>query len=300
MDGSGYNPPGNLINVSSTASCKADITIKVQEPQVNGTYFNYTTGKSWTGVEGVTVELFGSRNFASKTNASGVVSFSAVPCGSYRVRFSQTEFKVKNISERSITVNSSKRSGREFEFEILRQLLTVEMFRLPTQVMTSALMAVEVNKEGEDDPYGHHWIKVYQNETAATRERPTYSYGWWPLEGASPDRLWDGVPGSLNGYPVHSTAPLHDPYHTKYKRSDPKLSEVFFPYVTNGHTAKEYKDKLQAKAWEYETVSGGIWSWRSDLAGFHCKTFQTYLMRETRLWKHLGNGVGNFLWTAKT
>lgn len=104
----------------------------------------------------------------------------------------------------------------------------------------------------------------------------------------------------MNGFPVHSRFPDRDPYHTQYLRDDPKLEEAFFPYVTNGKTAARYKSEIASKAAAYTANSGGIWSWRGDGGGYHCKTFQAYLMREVKLWKRLGVGIGSFGWSANT
>lgn len=300
-----YTAPDGLPLIEATASCHADVTIKVQEPYVDGTSHNITDGTSWTGVEGVMVRISDGRSsFDGQTNSTGTVSFNSVPCGSYQASFSQDQFDIINLSERSVTVSAAKKSGREFEFEIKRQLLTVEMFRLATQYVTSILSGIGVDKDLDQDPYGHHWVKIYADESAATRERPMESYGWWPIGAATPERLWSGVPGSLNGvaspqrYP--DATPTTDPYHTHYNRADKKLEAVFFPYVTNGKTADQYKSAIREKAKAYARVSGGIWSWRGNGGGFHCKTFQTYLMREVRLWQRLGAGVGNWGWSVGT
>jgi hypothetical protein len=295
-----YAPPAGLADVVAAATCKTDVTITILEPKVSGTTTSSPAGTSWTGVEGVLVVISGGgRTFSGTTTASGVVNFAAVPCGSYRVELTQREFKITSRGPSLLNINSGK-SGSAFEIKIIRQLLTVEMFRLPTLYLDSIRGGMGKRVDVDQDPYGHHWVKIYANESAATRERPMESYGWWPIEGASADRLWGGVKGSLNGYPVHSANPTQDPYHTAYLRANEKLEDVFFPYVTNGKTAAQYKDDIRTKAAAYAGISGNIWSWRSDAGGFHCKTFQNYLMREVRLWKRVGVGVGSFGWSANT
>ncbi len=297
--GTPYDPPDGLVDVAAEATCQADVSILVQEPKVTGTDRNTLSGSQWTGVKELSVTLLGAgTRFSAPTSASGVASLSAVPCGSYRVVLEQGQFEVENLSERTITVAGGKKSGTEFEFEVRRKLLTVEMLRLPTLYIDGALAGLGKNVDVDQDPYGHHWIKVYNDVTSARLERPMESYGWWPIEGASADRLWNGVKGSLNGFPMHSRVPTRDPYHTQYLRGDKKLEDAFFPYVTNGYTADEYKSNIRAKAAAYAAVSGGIWSWRGNGAGYHCKTFQAYLMREVYMWKRLGVGVWNFGWSA--
>lgn len=296
-----YDPPAGLTDVEAVSACKTDVSIKLREPFVTGASLNETTGTKWEGVTGVTVRLAGGKtSLSAVTDASGRVQFKDVPCGTYRVTLSQTEFKVENLGQRSLDVASGKKSGNDFDLKIRRQLMTVEMFRLPTLYLTSIQGGMGKRVEADQDPYGHHWVKVYTSEAMAQRERPRESYGWWPIEGASADKLWSGVKGSLNGYPVHSRIANQDPYHTHYLRGDKKLEETFFPYVTNGKTADQYKADLVAKSHAYAGVSGGIWSWRGNGAGFHCKTFQTYLMREVRLWKRVGVGVGSFGWSTGT
>jgi hypothetical protein len=293
-----YEPPEGLVDVAAEATCQADVSILVQEPQVTGTSNNSPSGSRWTGVKEIKVTLVGAERYTATTSASGTATIAGVPCGTYRVLLEQREFSVENLSEASITVAGGKKSGTEFEFEVRRKLLTVEMFRLPTLYIDGVKAGLGKAVDVDQDPYGHHWIKIYKDEASARLERPMESYGWWPIEGASADRLWNGVKGSLNGYDVHSPFPNRDPYHTAYLRGDKKLEDVFFPYVTNGFTADEYKAKIRASAKAYDAVSGGIWSWRGNGAGYHCKTFQAYLMREVYLWKRLGVGVWNLGWSA--
>ncbi len=99
--------------------------------------------------------------------------------------------------------------------------------------------------------------------------------------------------GSLNGHPLHSRGRNQDTYQTAHKRDNMKLEEEFFPYVTRGYTAEDYKANIRARAAAYAGISRGIWSWRTDGAGYHCKTFRAYLMREIYMWKWSGFGLGN-------
>lgn len=296
-----YDPPEDLTNVSIAATCEATVTLKIIEPDVKETTSNRSSGTSWIGVKEILVRLTGGgKTYSATTNQAGIATIPSVPCGAYQISLLQDQFEIENLAEKTITVASGKKSGTEFELEIRRKLLTVEMLRLPTLYLDGALAGMGKAVDVDQDPYGHHWIKIYKDRIAARLERPMESYGWWPIEGASADRLWGGVKGSLNGYPIHSATPNQDPYHTAYLRNDKKLEETFFPFVTNGHTADEYKALIRAKAASYAAVSGGIWSWRGNSGGYHCKTFQTFLMREVRLWKRVGVGLGNFGWSTNT
>ncbi|MBL3576325.1 hypothetical protein JMK10_20640 [Rhodovulum sulfidophilum] len=296
-----YDPPEDLADVSAEANCEADISILIREPKSTSTDTNTPSGAQWAGVKELGVELKGAGiRIYAETSASGVASFSAVPCGNYQVNLMQKQFKVENLSNRTIAVSSGRKLGSEFEIEVRRQLLTVEMLRLPTLYIAGAKAGMGKSVDADQDPYGHHWVKIYKDAFSARLERPMESYGWWPIEPASADKLWDGVKGSLNGFPIHSRFENRDPYHKNYFRDDKKLEEAFLPYVTNGCTADEYKNKLRAKAKSYAGISGGTWSWRGNGAGYHCKTFQTYLMRESYLWRRLGVGIGGWGWSANT
>jgi hypothetical protein len=297
-----YSPPAGLADIEVAAVCQADITLTVLEPKVSGTSSNSPSGLDWTGVTGVLVVLSGGgRNFSATTGSTGEVSFAAVPCGNYRVELTQREFKIASEGPNVIKVNSSK-NGRDTEIKIQRQLLTVEMFRLPTHYWESVRLNTgkQANPDINDDPYGHHWLKIYGSEAMARAENPSESYGWWPTAGAGFPDLLTGVPGELNGATNYGGSATRDPYHTKYKRGDASLEDVFFPFVTNGKTAAQYKADIKSKAQGFSGSVSNQWSWRSDGGGWHCKTFQTYIMRETRLWKRLGIGVGAFGWSTGT
>lgn len=296
-----YEIPDDLITVQSAARCETDVIIKILEPEVKGTITNNPSGINWTGVQGIDIKITGGgKSLIEKADSNGIANFSSVPCGSYIVTLEQAEFKVKLLSSSAITVNSGSKRGNMFDFKVKRQLLTLEAFRLPTLYIESVKAGLGKQTNTNQDPYGHHWVKIYNDESAATSERPSESYGWWPIESASADKLWDGVKGSLNGYPVHSSSLKRDPYHTEYLRGSSKLEDVFFPYVTNGKTAQQYKNEIRSKSNAYAGISGNIWSWRGNGAGYHCKTFQTYLMREVHFWKRLGVGFGNWGWSANT
>ncbi len=120
-----------------------------------------------------------------------------------------------------------------------------------------------------------------------------------------PDLLQE-VQGALNGYlpgvgGFPGGSPTTDPDQEKYFRDDvPPLDEVFFPYVTNGKPAAYYKDRLRSKAQGFSSTVSDKWSWRGDAGGWHCKTFQQYLMRESTVWKRLGIGVGAWGWSTNT
>jgi hypothetical protein len=298
-----YDAPQDLPQVDVVARCETDLTILVEEPEVGAPRGNRNQGFDWIGVKGVEVSIRqGSTTFTATTDAQGKARYSAVPCGLYVVTLRQAEFRIENKGDTNLKVNGSSKSGREKELRIRRQLRTVEMFRLPTQYM----VAVGAKDATGDDPYGHHWTKIYASEADASRERPMESYGWWPAAGALTSD-WDtftGVRGALNGYspsgPSYAGAsPTTDPYHTK-SRTYESLEDVFFPWVTNGKTAAEYKSILRTKAQSFARDVSNTWSWRTDGGGWHCKTFQAYLMREAFLWKHVGVGIGQFGWSTST
>lgn len=304
-----YSPPSDLISVEVEAKCQTDVVITLLEPKVKGTMINNPSGFSWTGVKEVTVKLRHrtdvSSDFEVITNSDGIAEFKDVPCGNYRIYVWQMDFVIKLLDSDSIIVSSSNKKGTTFDLKIRRQLGTVEVFRLPTLYMDAieGAKGKEIDGKPNDptvDAYGHHWVKIYKDSLAADGEHPMESYGWWPIENATADKLWGGVKGNLNGFGIHSLNEKHDPYHTRYNRDSEKLDDVFFPYVTNGRTAEEYKAEIRAKAVAYAQISGGIWSWRGNDGGYHCKTFQTYLMREVHFWKRLGVGIGNLGWSANT
>lgn len=306
-----YDPPADLPEIEEEARCETDVQIILLEPEVAGPLADRMRGSGWCGVKEIEVTLSGGGRYFTETTATdGSVRFSAVPCGAYTISLTQDQFNIESLDQLAMTVTSTRKSGREKEIKIRRQLMTVEMFRLPT-LMTSALLEYfdlgtrPASVPRDQDIWGHHWIKIYNTEDDADDEIPNDSYGWWPLADAPhpPGYPIQSVKGALNGYRSASEkypggSPTTDPYHTKYKRSNPALEDVFFPWVTNGFSADEYKNMIRSKANGFSSSVSDRWSWRTDRAGWHCKTFQAYIMRETKDWKRLGVGIGNWGWST--
>lgn len=309
-----YNPPDDLPEIDLEAPCNADVTVTILEPNVTGVKSNHKSGSSWTGVEGVEITLKGGgKSYTATTNSSGIATIKTVFCGAYTIELKQDEFKIENLRSSAFTVNASKRSGRELELKIRRQLITMEMFRLPTMFVEAIREHQGMDRKdptipANQDLWGHHWVKMYPSVAASASESANESYGWWPLITGSAPTFYpiQEVQGALNGYlpgvgGFPGGSPTTDPDQDKYFRGDiPPLEEVFFPYVTNGKTAKYYKDTLRSKAKGFSSTVSDKWSWRGDGAGWHCKTFQKYLMRESNVWKRVGIGVGAWGWSTNT
>ena len=281
----------------AAATCTADLKITIEEPLATGVPGNRMQGFSWIGVDGVTVKLTkGADTFEVVTAGGGVASFSALECGLYAISLSQDEFRITNLGDGQVNVSSTAKNGGETERKIKRQLMTMEMFRLGTQLLAAAGLT---QGNGTDDTYGHWWTKIYASEADAQVENASQSYGWWPAAGAigaDDGPLRDtitGVRGVLNGYDPgnpygsYGGTATTDPYHTK-SRTYPNLDDVFFPFVTDGKTAAQYKSELAALAQAFSSDVSDRWAWRTDGGGWHCKSFQAYLMRNTSVWKRLG------------
>lgn len=295
-----FPEPLSLPEVRSTATCKTTVEITIKEIEVgdagDNDLLDFESGFSWCGVKGVLVELVSvAYNLSAETNSDGVVSFKDVPCDNYAIKLSQYEFDIESLDKLKCTVKSGKSSNNDFTIKVRRQLRTVEVFRLPTQYYNA--VAGKSNSE-DDDPYGHHWLKIYKTLYDAQIENPYDSYGWWPVEPVGKLETVIGVKGALNGYPKFSKIKDHDPYHTKYKRDSKKLQDVFFPYVTDGKTASEYKASIRKYAKSFSKDVSDRWSWRTNGGGWHCKTFQAYLMRKCHIWKTYETGIGDFGWTV--
>src|SRR5690606_38952227 len=109
-----------------------------------------------------------------------------------------------------------------------------------------------------------------------------------------------GVPGELNGFPSYERPnPDLDPYHGT-ERTYEHLEDVFYPYVTNGRSAKAYKALLTAEAKAFSRTVSNEWSWLSDGGGWHCKTFQQYVMKKSFVWKTIETDMLDWSWRVDT
>lgn len=304
-----YDAPATLPREDDTARCEADITLRLTEPNV--TNVRDPRGFSWTGVAGISVAIiFGGKTHVTTTSSDGTAKFKAVPCGLHQIGLAQSEFRIEAVDSKSIKVSALRKSGRDFEIRILRKLLTVEMFRLPTSYVDSARGLVSLGpKYTRGDPYGHHWLKIFANADDARAAMPQDSYGWWPAYGAirSETDTFTGVQGALNGYVAGAlsypgASPTSDPYQddSGYQRGSKYLEDNFFPYVTNGYSAAEYKRRLRSKAQGFSSAVTDQWNWLPGGGGWHCKTFQAYIMREARVWKRVGVRAWSGGWSAST
>lgn len=297
---------------TSVATCTQSIRIYLKEPNVIDTRFgtvgDHNTGFRWVGVPGIQAEISGGgKTFSAESNGSGEVSFHDVPCGVYSLKLAQEEFSIAPFSNVVLAVNSS---NKEFEILLKRQIKTIEIFRLGTQLLAAAGITEGVRDEDGQvvDTYGHWWTKIYATEADTRNETPRESYGWWPVQGAigaggttKRDAIYDtigGVPGELNGVSYGGTATT-DPYHGK-SRDYSVLEDVFFPFVSNGRSAEWYKRTVAHKAASFSADVSTEWSWVTDSGGWHCKTFQKYLMRHARLWKRIGARVWSRGWSTGT
>ena len=304
-----YDPPSDLPREEDTSSCETDISLRLTEPNVTNVLD--PQGFVWTGIPGVTVTLMisGKRQSVT-TSANGTARFEKVPCGVYTANLSQRDFRIEPIDSKDIKVSALRKSGREFELRILRKLRLVEMFRAPTSLADTVRSQVGIERKTTlDDTYGHHWLKIYRDVAAAGAETAQESYGWWPARGALTSNFdtFSGVQGALNGYvrgglSYPRSSPTTDPYQDdpKYTRGSKYLEESFFPYVTNGYSSAEYINRIRSKAQKFSTDVTDQWSWITDSGGWHCKTFQAYLMREARVWKRVGVRAWSGGWTAST
>lgn len=296
-----YDAPTDLPEETEEAKCETDVTINLSEPDVPDSSTNSPLGIGWTGVADITITLKGGGNsFTATSTADGSAKFSAVPCGAYIITLEQDEFKITSLDGLAMNVTATRKSGREKDIKITRQIMTIEMFRLPTEYWESIRLnrGKSPNPTITADPYGHHWIQIYASLADSINELPSESYGWWPTAGAGFPDLLTGVPGELNGTTNYHGTSTRDPDHGKYPRDDTSLEDVFFPMVTNGKSAAEYKADIKSKAQGFSSAVSDQWSWRTDGGGWHCKTFQAYIMRETKVWKRLGVGWGSFGWSA--
>lgn len=290
---------------SPIATCKQDVTIKIEEPRVidmlSGKVLDSNVGSSWIGVEGAEVELVNpTGRFNSTTSNTGEVLFTDVPCGIYSLFLSQDQLIFEILSDTTININHN---NIDLNIFTKRKIQTIEMFRLGTQY----LAAIGLAEGNGDDTYGHYWTKIFDTVDDYNNENARESYGWWPqadtigAEGTRKSQITDtikGVPGELNGI-SYGGASSRDPYHDKL-RNYPNLEEVFQPYVGGGKGANHYKTVVANKAKYFEDDISDRWNWFGNNTGWHCKTFQRYLMRQASLWKRMSAHLWSRGWSVNT
>lgn len=270
---------------------KINISLKLKEP--NKSSESDIISDSWVGVDDIEVTITnsdGSETFTAKTANGGKVSFSDVKTGVYKITGKQENFGIDVFDK----TEEFHKEENEKEIRIKRQLYLLEMYRIDQNILKNS--------------YGHWYVQFYKSQQdarlGARKGNPSESYGWWPVAGAIAGQsgkkteqiknTFGGVKGVLNGYnppsgPHYSNAsPTRDPDQGNYARKeyDKRVSSVFFPYVTGGKKAKEYQDCFRNQAQGFSVTVTNTWNW-SFGSGWHCQTFQKYIMEKCGLRKSI-------------